>query len=150
MGQENGTIIGHGRVTCVVAIPQFSSRSLSQRRVYRVLLDSGSDEDLAFVCKGMKESVPCKKCIAPQRWRTSSGTFVTDKVSDNLEFIFPEFSESRTVTISPDIFELPKTSSQPAFDLIIGIEAITKLGVVLNFDDMKITIDQQKLPMQAF
>ena len=46
MGQENGTVIGHGTVTCVVAIPQFSSRSLSQRRVYRVLLDSRSDGDL--------------------------------------------------------------------------------------------------------
>ena len=94
-------------VTCIVAIPQFSSRSLSQRRVYRVLLDSGSDGDLAFVRKGMKESVPCKKHIAPQKWHTSSGTFVTNKVGHNLEFIFPEFSESRMVTISPDIFELP-------------------------------------------
>ena len=135
MGQENGTVIGRGTVTCVVAIPQFSSRSLSQRHVYRVLLDSGSNGDLAFICKGMKESVPHKNRIAPQRWRTSSGTFITDKVGDNLEFIFPEFSESRMVTISPDIFELPKTSPQPAFDLIIGIETMTKLGMVLNFDD---------------
>ena len=105
------------------------------------MLDSGSDGDLAFVRKGMKKSVPCKKHIAPQRWRTSNGTFVTDKVGHNLEFIFPEFSESRMVTISPDIFELPKTSPQPAFDLIIGIETMTKLGVILNFDDKTITID---------
>ena len=54
------------------------------------------------------------------------------------------------VTISPDIFELPKTSPQPAFDLIIGIETMTKLGVVLNFDDKMITIDQQTLPMRTF
>ena len=73
-----------------------------------------------------------------------------DKVGDNLEFIFPEFSESRMVTISPDIFELPKTSLQPAFDLIIGIETMTKLGVVLNFDDKMITMDQQTLPMRTF
>ena len=46
----------------------------------------------------------------------SNGTFVTDKMGDNLEFIFPELSESRMVTISPDIFELPKTSPQPAYD----------------------------------
>ena len=67
MGGENGTVIGRGTVTCVVAIPQFSSRSLSQRCVYRVLLDSGSDGDLAFIRKGMKESVPHKNHIAPQR-----------------------------------------------------------------------------------
>ena len=112
------------------------------------MLDSGSDGDLAFVRKGMKESVPHKNCIAPQRWRTSSSTFVTDKVSDNLEFIFPEFSISRTVTISPDIFELPKMSPQPAFNIIIGIETMTKLGMVLNFKDKMITIDHQTLPMR--
>ena len=73
----------------------------------------------------MKESVSYKKHIAPQRWHTSNGTFVTAKVGHNLEFIFPEFSESRMVTISSDIFDLPKTSLQPAFDLIIGIETMT-------------------------
>ena len=80
----------------------------------------------------MKESVPSTKCIAPQRWHMSKGTFVMDKVGNNLEFIFPEFSESRMVTISPDIFELPKMSLQPAFDLIIGIETITKLGMIFT------------------
>ena len=34
--------------------------------------------------------------------------------------------------------------------LIIGIETMTKLGMVLNFDDMMIMIDQQKLPMRTF
>ena len=98
----------------------------------------------------MKESIPNKKHIAPQRWCTSNSTFVTDKVGDNLELIFPEFSESRTVTISPDIFELPKMSPQPVYDLIIDIDTMTKLCMVLNFDDLMITIDQQKLPMRTF
>ena len=118
--------------------------------MYHVLLDSRSDGDLAFVREGMKESVPHKNHIAPQRWRTSSGTFVTDKVGDNLEFIFPEFSESRRVTISTYIFELTKTSLQPAYDLIIGIETMTKLGMVLNFNNDTITNHQQKLPMNSF
>ena len=118
--------------------------------MYCVLLDSGSDGDLAFVHKGMKESILCTKCIAPQRWCTSNGTFVTDKVGNNLEFIFPEFSESRMVTISPDIFELPKTSPQPAFDIIIGIETMSKLGMIIIFSENTIMIDQQTLPMRTF
>ena len=65
MGLEKGAVVGHGSVTCIVAIPQFSSRSLSLWRVYRVLLDSRSDGDLAFVCRGMKESVPCTKTYSP-------------------------------------------------------------------------------------
>ena len=87
--------------------------------MYHVLLDSRSDGDLAFVCRGVKESVPYKKHIAPQRWHTSNGTFATDKVGDNLDFIFPEFSESRMVTICLDIFELPKMTLQPVYDRII-------------------------------
>ena len=54
------------------------------------------------------------------------------------------------VTISPDIFELPKMSPQPAHDLIIGIETMTKLGVGLNFDDTTIMIDQPKLHKRTF
>ena len=73
-----------------------------------------------------------------------------DKVGDNLEFIFSEFSESWMETTSPDIFELPKMSLQPAYDLIIGIETMTKLGVVLHFNDNTIIIDQQNLPMRSF
>ena len=73
----------------------------------------------------------------------SYGTFVMDKVGDNLEFILQEFSESKMVTISPDIYELTKMSPQPAYDLIIGIKTMTKLGMVLNGDDLRITIDQQ-------
>ena len=29
-GPEKGTVVGHGSITCIVAIPQFSSRSLRQ------------------------------------------------------------------------------------------------------------------------
>ena len=71
-------------------------------------------------------------------------------MGNNLEFILPEFSESRMVTISPDIHELPKMLLQPAYDLIIGVETTIKMVVVLKFNDMTITIDKQKLPMRTF
>ena len=78
MGLREKAMIGHGTITCVVAIPQFSSRSLSQQCIDHVLLDSRSNGDLAFVQRCMKESILCKKNIAPQRWNMSNGTFVTD------------------------------------------------------------------------
>ena len=54
------------------------------------------------------------------------------------------------VTINPGIYELPKMSPQPEYDLIMGIETMNKFGMVLNFDDMMITIDHQKLPTRTF
>ena len=47
MGLKEKAVIGLGTITCVVAILQFTSRSLSQHCVYPVLLHSRSNEDLS-------------------------------------------------------------------------------------------------------
>jgi hypothetical protein len=36
----------------------------------------------------------------------------------------------------------------PAFDLILGVETLRKLGIVLNFRTKMITIDEILLPMR--
>ena len=65
-----------------------------------MLVDCGSDGDLAFVQQGTSDTEPNKKCIAPQRWSISNSTFDTDKVGDNLEFIFPDFLNLSTQKLS--------------------------------------------------
>ena len=147
--QSNKVKIGRGLTTSIVALPHFLYKDKQKRRVYRVLLDSGSDGDILFARVGTDECVPCKRRISPQKWRTSNGTFSTEKVGDDLEFSFPEFNESKRVKIRPDIVELPTSAPQPAYDIIIGCETLSQLGCVLNFDDNTITIDQHKLPMRS-
>ena len=114
------------------------------------MLDSGSDGDLLFVRSGTKECIPTRPRIAPQSWRTSNGTFTTNEVGDDLEFIFPEFSESKIVTVKPDVVRLPRDSPQPGYDLIIGIETLVSLGAVLDFNSMEITVLEHTLPMRDF
>ena len=114
--------------------------------MWRVLLDSGSDGDLLFVQKGLKENVPFKERFRPQKWRTSNGTFRTTKVG-NLDMIFPEFSESKVMHLTPDIVDIPEKEAKPAYDLILGTETLAKLGVILDFESKTITIDQCKLNM---
>ena len=94
--------------------------------------------------------MPSRPRIAPQSWRTSNGTFTTSEVGNNLDFIFPEFSESKIVTVRPDIVRLPTDSPQPTYDLILGVEILTSLGAVLDFKSMEITVLEQKLPMREF
>ncbi len=113
------------------------------------MLDSGSDGDIIFVRVGTDEAVPYKRSMSPLKWRTSNGTFNTEKVGDALEFSFPEFNESKRVTIRPDIVELPKWSPQPAYDIIIGCETLANLGCILNFNDRTLTIDQHTFPMRS-
>ena len=137
---EKQVLIRKGIVTGMIAISHFSNKSQSARHVYQVLLDSGSDVDLAFVQMstsdtvpfkmylasqttvanaGTSHTIPIKTCLTSQKWCMSNCTYVIDKVDNNLEVIFQEFSESSMVSIRPDIIELPKLAPQPANDLFL-------------------------------
>ena len=90
-------------------------------------MDSGSDGDLLFVHPRNKECIPQKERFAPQKWKTSNGTFKTTKVG-NLEIKFPKFSESKLFKIKPDIIDIPHEMNKPIYDLIIGVEKMAYNG----------------------
>ena len=51
--------------------------------------------------------------------------------------------------MTPDIVEYDEdTFGNPAFDLIIGTQTMTEIGIILDFKEQIITIDEIKLPMQ--
>ena len=52
--------------------------------------------------------------------------------------------------MTTDIVEyVEDTFGKPAFDLIIGAQTMSELGIILNFKEQIITIDEIKLPMQS-
>ena len=52
--------------------------------------------------------------------------------------------------MTPDIVEYDEnTFGKPAFDLIIGARTMTELGIILDFKEQIITIDEIKLPMRS-
>ena len=114
----------------------------------RVLLDSGSDGDLLFVKEGKRCMIPVKKRIAPQKWRTSNGTFETTDVGE-LDVTFPSFSTSKVASFQPDVVTIPKGAAAPAYDVILGVKSLTEIGTILNFADSTVTIDQVELPMRG-
>ena len=155
---KSKVVRGNGIRTAIAGIPMITKsnkksrrksdikyKQQSAKRVWRVLLDSGSDGDLLFVRKGTLE-VPYVRRNAAQKWRTSNGTFETNKVG-KLDLIFPNFSESKIASLRPDIFGLAADSAQPAYDLIIGIQTMINMGVILNFKTKKVTIDEISLDM---
>jgi len=77
----------------------------------------------------------------------SNGLFKTTKVSD-FEIIFPEYSWSKRFRVQPDIIEYDNEDEAHAFDLIIGSETMKELGVILDYKDSYITIDEIKLPVR--
>ena len=112
-------------------------------------MDSGSDGDLIFVKEGNKLYIPYKERTAPQKWRTSNGTFTTNKVG-KMEVIFPEFSESKVAEFEADVITVPKSAPPPVYDLIVGVKSLANIGAILDFANLWVTIAQQKLPMRPF
>ena len=64
-----------------------------------------------------------------------------------LRFCFLNF-QSKTVHIKSYIFTLLGQLGLLEYDLIIGVNTMSKMGVKLDFSDNSISLDHVKLPMQ--
>ena len=102
------------------------------RKFWRVLLDSGSYGDLIFIDKEDKYKYLIKNKLNSQKWHTSADDFSSTKVA-NVELKIPQFSNSKTIRLSPDGFEYSQRDHKPLYDLIIGHKTLHKLSFVLDF-----------------
>ena len=62
---------------------------------------------------------------------------------------FPEFSSSKIASLQPDIITIPKDQPNPTYDLILGVDTLSSLGVILDFNDRTVTIDGTTIPMRS-
>ncbi len=117
-----------------------------KQKIVRVLLDSGSNGDLIFVNKDKPMLLPYSKRLAPQSWNTLNGIFQTQRKA-RVELNFFEYSDSKRYHVEPDVVEYDE-NNRPQYDLILGTVSIKELGIILNFWDKMITIDEIILPMR--
>jgi hypothetical protein len=108
----------------------------------QVLLDSGSNSDLVFVDKDKPMLLPSSKRLVPHLWNTSNGMFQT-KQKAKIELNFFEYSNSKRYLAAPYIVEYDKID-KPRYDLILGVKTMEKNGIILDFKDKMITIDEVK------
>jgi hypothetical protein len=108
----------------------------------RVLLDSGSDGDLIFVDEDKPILLPSAKRLVPQLWNTSNGRFQTTCKAE-IELNFFEYSNSKRYLAAPDIVEYNKIN-KPQYDIILGVKTMKEYGIILDFKDKMITIDEVK------
>jgi hypothetical protein len=90
--------------------------------------------------------LPYSKRLVPQSWNTSNGMFQT-KHQAEIELNFFEYSNSKRYLAEPGIVEYNK-NNKPQYDLIPGVKTMKKYGIILDFKDKMITVDEVKLPMQ--
>ena len=65
-----------------------------------------------------------------------------------LEISFPDHSSSKWIYVQPAIVAVRAEQDEPMYDLTLGVETMSKLGIVLDFSDSSITIYDQKSPMK--
>jgi hypothetical protein len=124
-----------------------NKRLIAKHKTIRVLLDTGSSKDLLFLEKGSNKYIPAVSRAVPESWSTSNGTFKTKKVGE-VELSFVKYSASKKVHLCPDIVEYSKGGPPPLYDRIIGKQTLHDIGVVLDFKERTITIDDILLPMR--
>ncbi len=143
-----------GKTTAIIAVMrgkpkdgyhQHHSNKHYKQKLVRVLLDSGSNGNLIFVNKDKPMLLPFSKRLVPQSWNTSNGIFQT-KYKAGIELIFFEYSDSKRYLMEPDIVEYNK-DNQLQYDLIFGTKAMQEFGIILDFKDKMIAIDEVKLPV---
>ena len=141
-------------VTAVLAVisagskVQHSSKKVPKKKLIRVLLDSGSDGDLLFHKRGTPKHFPYLTRQVPKTWHTSNGDFQT-KGKGDIQLKFFDYSISKRVHVQPDVVYYEETMEKPVFDLILGTKTMNELGIVLNFKQNTITIDEIELPMTS-
>jgi hypothetical protein len=144
-----------GSTTVVVAVMrgnpkdgytcQRSNKHCKQKIVW-VLLDSDSNSDLIFVDKDKPMLLPYSKRLVPQSWHTSNG-ILQMRHKARVELNLFEYSDSKRYHVEPDAVEYDK-NNRPQYDLILGTVSMKEFGIILNFRDKMLTIDEIILPMR--
>ncbi len=58
-----------------------------------------------------------------------------------------EYSDSKRYLAAPDIVEYSKIN-RPRYDIILGVKTMKEYGIILDFKDKMITVDEIELPMR--
>jgi hypothetical protein len=86
------------------------------------------------------------KRLVPQLCNTSNEIFQTQRKA-RVEQSFFKCYDSKRFHVEPDVVECDNNSNLQ-YDLIVGTETMKELGIILNFRDRMITIDEIILPIR--
>jgi hypothetical protein len=144
-----------GSITAVVAVmrgnpkdgyTRHRSNKHCKQTIVRILLDSGSNGDIIFVNKDKSMLLPYLKRLVPQSWNNLNGIFLMRRKA-RVELNFFEYSDSKRYRVEPDVVK-DDDINKPQYDLILGTVSMKEFGIILNFQDKMITIDETILPMR--
>ena len=111
----------------------------------RALLDTGTTATLLLKQYVRRGRVSSKKSKIV-KWTTLGGHFKTTRES-LVDFKFPELNTAKTVTYSCHVDETTKTSTAN-YDMIIGMDLMTEIGIVVDTSDRTIKWEGNEIPLK--
>ena len=107
----------------------------------KILLDSGTSSSIIlhnFVTKLRSTN------SVPTVWQTQGGRFTTTKRCQ-VQFSLPEFHDNRLIHWN---FHVASATTSSNYDVIIGRDLMTELGITLDFNLLIMTWDNSTVPMR--
>ena len=114
----------------------------SETKTARILLDSGSSG--CIINKKYVKRLKTHK-NAPAKWATKAGSFVTKRKAF-VSFILNEFHQEKTITWEMHVDETSSQSSN--YDMILGRDLLTTIGVDILFSSQEIIWEGASIPMR--
>ncbi len=114
--------------------------------IVRILLDTGASATIILkdAIRGLTGTI---LKTTPTKWHTMGGEFVT-KLQREIKFKLPEISTSKIVRwVCHEDAHTLRTNSQ--YDMIIGTDQLSELGVEINFNTQRIIWEGVEIPMKA-
>ena len=126
-----------------IAFVRFNTRMGKAKPVtIKALLDSGGSGTL--VTEKYAKKLRCKKLQATKKtvWTTPAGAMSTTRKCQ-AQFTIPELHDNRLIS-----WDVHVTKSLGAYDMIIGRDILSDLGINIRFSDMMIEWDGAEIPLR--
>ena len=111
----------------------------SRLKTIKILFDSGASETI--VSKSVIGSIKTRK-DSSQHWNTAGGAAVTNEKAI-IQFNLPKFYTKTIIQKNVHVFNTPMN-----YDMIIGRDLMSELGVSLDFFHQKVKWQEAEIPMK--
>ena len=125
MGQPQPKRPQHDRIVPMINVVLNSRLGTPQPIVVKALLDSGGSE--CMIRKDIAKKLRIKKTTA-KTWTTAAGNFATEGTT-KAQFQFPELRSQSIIE-----WDMHVTDADMHYDMIIGRDLLSELGIILDFN----------------
>jgi hypothetical protein len=119
---------------------QGKKKNREKIKLIKALVDSGASESI--LVRTAAKRLPLRQSNELKKWSTAAGMLDTKDKTKKVEFSLPELHANRTIKKSFHIVDLKLNR----YDMIIGRDLITSLGLDVKGSDQSIKWDDAAIP----